>query len=203
MQRLFDLDASVLMKMREEFPENWERPAGKAEGKAQGDSSQRKGPTPAPLQHGLRLDECLVMLTKYTNLTQQETQRIHLSLDHVHPGHITWKEFLAWLQGQGEARDLAHNAELYEVGNTRIEEGELIQFSTMRVEPKIEYMLPIALPDRATGSSQASFVHVVFVIFENRIAKFYNRETMKCLHRLHFDISYPFPAPKLSDSRPT
>ena len=41
----------------------------------------------------------------------------------MQPEVITWKEFLIWLQEQGNARDLVHNAQMYQVGLTRLEEG--------------------------------------------------------------------------------
>lgn len=105
---------------------------------------------------------------------------LEMALDHVHPENITWKEFQLWFQGEGEARDMVHDAQLHQIGMTRIEEEQTYDLSKKRVEPKIEMMIPITL----------SNAHLLFIVFENRLAKFFNLEDMKCVHKLHFEISY-------------
>ena len=66
---------------------------------------------------------------------------------------------------------------LNQVGMTRIEEGQTISLSNKRVEPKIEFLVPIK-------------ANLLFIVFENRIAKFFETDEMTCVHKLHFELSY-------------
>ena len=69
---------------------------------------------------------------------------------------------------------MVHDAQLHQIGMTRIEEEQTYDLSKKRVEPKIELMIPISLTN----------ANLLFIVFENRLAKFFNLEDMKCVHKL-------------------
>ena len=107
-------------------------------------------------------------------MDEDKERKLITTLDHLHSNIITWKEFQDWFQLQGEIRDQVHNAQMFETGQTRIQEGNTFQLSNKRVEPKIEIMLPIF--------SKKSDANLVFIVFENRKAIFFNQEDMSNVH---------------------
>ena len=78
---------------------------------------------------------------------------------------------------------------LNQVGMTRIEEGQTISLSSKRVEPKIEFLVPIK-------------ANLLFIVFENRIAKFFETDEMTCVHKLHFELSYKVKVDKCDHPKP-
>ena len=133
-----------------------------------------------PRKYGLSVSDLIQVLQKYLIISQEKLKEVEMALDHVHPENITWKEFQIWFQGEGEQRDLVNDAQLHQIGLTRIEEELTYDLSKKRVEPKIELIIPITL-----SSPNAN---LLFIVFENRVAKFFNLEDMKCIHKLHFDF---------------
>lgn len=63
------------------------------------------------------------MLKNEIDLPDEMATKFELSQDHVDPDYITWREFIEWFQREGEARDQVHNAQMYQIGLTRLEIG--------------------------------------------------------------------------------
>jgi hypothetical protein len=56
------------------------------------------------------------------------------------------------------------------------------------VEPKIEFLIPIK-------------TNLLFIVFENKDAKFYETTEMRFVHKLHFETSYKVPMSKPTSPR--
>jgi len=97
-------------------------------------------------------------------LTPAKVRELQLSLDHVQPDIITWNEFVEWFQLQVEVRDQVHNAQLFQLGQTRLVPGKTCALWNRRVIPMIQHIIPISIPN----------YDLLFVGFENRLACFFN-----------------------------
>ena len=61
--------------------------------------------------------------------------------------------------------------------------------SNNRVEPKIELLIPITLKKNSEDSLQQDDINLLFLVLDNKVAKFFDQQSMKCIHRLQFDTT--------------
>ena len=57
------------------------------------------------------------------------------------------------------------------------------------MEPKIEHFIPITLKKNSEDPLQQDDINLLFLVLDNKVAKFFDQQNMKCMHRLQFDTT--------------
>lgn len=92
-QSLFDIDVSILNKIKKEFPENQTSTKKEFCNPNQRGMSKQQKQMEMPKKYGLCVHDFIEVLNKHIILNEDKMREIEMALDHVHPSNITWKEF--------------------------------------------------------------------------------------------------------------